>query len=135
MVYERSICMSGLNKVILIGRPTTDLVLKTTSSGKSMVSFILAVDETKEKTNFINCVVFGQSAEYLNKYLKPKGRVNVNGILQNNNYEKDGVKVYSYNVVSNDVKILDYKDTKNSEEVNPFIDSEVSLADTDWMNW
>ena len=52
--------MSGLNKVILIGRPTTDLVLKTTSSGKSMVSFILAVDETKEKTNFINCVVFGQ---------------------------------------------------------------------------
>lgn len=127
--------MSGLNKVILIGRPTTDLVLKTTSSGKSMVSFILAVDETKEKTNFINCVVFGQSAEYLNKYLKPKGRVNVNGILQNNNYEKDGVKVYSYNVVSNDVKILDYKDTKNSEEVNPFADSEVSLADTDWMNW
>ena len=127
--------MSGLNKVILIGRPTTDLVLKTTSSGKSMVSFILAVDETKEKTNFINCVVFGQSAEYLNKYLKPKGRVNVNGILQNNNYEKDGVKVYSYNVVSNDVKILDYKDIKNSEEVNPFIDSEVSLADTDWMNW
>ena len=127
--------MSGLNKVILIGRPTTDLVLKTTSSGKSMVSFILAVDETKEKTNFINCVVFGQSAEYLNKYLKPKGRVNVNGILQNNNYEKDGVKVYSYNVVSNDVKILDYKDIKNSEEVNPFTDSEVSLADTDWMNW
>ena len=127
--------MSGLNKVILIGRPTTDLVLKTTSSGKSMVSFILAVDETKEKTNFINCVVFGQSAEYLNKYLKPKGRVNVNGILQNNNYEKDGVKVYSYNVVSNDVKILDYKDTKNFEEVNPFTDSEVSLADTDWMNW
>lgn len=127
--------MSGLNKVILIGRPTTDLVLKTTSSGKSMVSFILAVDEMKEKTNFINCVVFGQSAEYLNKYLKPKGRVNVNGILQNNNYEKDGVKVYSYNVVSNDVKILDYKDTKNSEEVNPFTDSEVSLADTDWMNW
>ena len=127
--------MSGLNKVILIGRPTTDLVLKTTSSGKSMVSFILAVDETKQKTNFINCVVFGQSAEYLNKYLKPKGRVNVNGILQNNNYEKDGVKVYSYNVVSNDVKILDYKDIKNSEEVNPFTDSEVSLADTDWMNW
>ena len=127
--------MSGLNKVILIGRPTTDLVLKTTSSGKSMLSFILAVDETKEKTNFINCVVFGQSAEYLNKYLKPKGRVNVNGILQNNNYEKDGVKVYSYNVVSNDVKILDYKDTKNSEEVNSFTDSEVSLADTDWMNW
>ena len=112
----------SLNQVNLIGRVTKDLELRFTSNNKAMVKFTLAVNETKEKTNFIDIVVFGNSAEYLCKYLKSKGRLCVTGVLQNNNYESNGVKYYSYNVLAREVSIIDFKEKQTDEVINPFLD-------------
>ena len=109
-----------MNQVILMGRVTKDLELNFTSAGKEMLRFSLAVEENKEKTNFIDVVVFGNSAKYLFNYLKSKGRVAITGTLQNNNYEKNGIKIYSYNVVADKVKIIDFKEKQNEQIENPF---------------
>lgn len=109
-----------MNQVNLMGRVTKDLELNFTSAGKEMLRFSLAVEETKEKTNFIDVVVFGNSAKYLFNYLKSKGRLVITGTLQNNNYEKNGIKIYSYNVVADKVKIIDFKEKQNEQIENPF---------------
>lgn len=109
-----------MNQVILMGRVTKDLELSFTFAGKEMLRFSLAVEETKERTNFIDVVVFGNSVKYLFNYLKSKGRVGITGILQNNNYEKNGIKIYSYNVVADKVEIIDFKEKQNEQFENPF---------------
>ena len=109
-----------MNQVILMGRVTKDLELNFTSAGKHMLRFSLAVEVNKEKTNFIDVVVFGNSAKYLFNYLKSKGRVAITGTLQNNNYEKNGIKIYSYNVVADKVKIIDFKEKEQEQIENPF---------------
>ena len=64
-----------MNKVILIGRVTKDIELKTTASGKSVASFTLAVNRERKnadgnyEADFINCVAYGQQAETIGKYI------------------------------------------------------------------
>lgn len=103
-----------------MGRVTKDLELKFTSAGKEMLRFSLAVEENKEKTNFIDVVVFGNNAKYLFNYLKSRGRVSIIGTLQNNNYEKNGIKVYSYSVVADKVTVIDFKEKEKEQFENPF---------------
>lgn len=104
----------SLNKVSLIGRPTTILEIKRTADHTALVSFTLAVSESKDKTNFIEVVAFGNNAEYLYKYLKDKGRVYLSGVLKNNNYVKNGVKTYSYLVSVKEVVIIDFREKEQN---------------------
>ena len=61
-----------VNSVILIGRLTKDPEIKKTSSGKSVASFTLAVNQrfNRDKTDFINCVAWEKTADYLGNYVK-----------------------------------------------------------------
>ena len=105
-----------LNVVMLVGRIGQDLELKTTSNGSKQVSFSLAVgdDYTKdgkkvEKTNWLNCVVYGASAENLAKYCGKGSQVAVKGKLTADQVEKDGQKRTYYNVVCESVQFLGSK--------------------------
>jgi single-strand DNA-binding protein len=100
-----------LNTITIMGRLTRDPELKTTPSGASVTSFTLAVErdfndkETGEKaTDFIDCVAWRGTAEFVTRFFT-KGRMAVvNGRLQLRDYtDKDGNKRRAAEVVAENV--------------------------------
>lgn len=116
-----------MNKVCLIGRSTSDVELKQTSTGRDYVKFTLAVDRGlgkearesgKQTADFISCVAWGQTAEFLNKYIHKGDRLGITGKIQTGSYiNNDGDKVYTMDVVVENTTLLEGKkeNTKNTE--------------------
>ena len=94
-----------MNKVILMGRLTRDPDVRYTDGGTSIARYTLAVDrrfkrEGEPTADFINCVVFGKSAEFAEKYFRQGLKIAVTGRLQTGSYtNKDGVKVYTTDLI------------------------------------
>ena len=108
-----------MNSINLIGNICNDLELKSTSNGKYVCSFSLAVKRphVKDTTDFLNVVVWNQSAEYLSKYAHKGDRISVSGVLTSRNYEdKNGNKRTAFEVVSNDVSVLERKKSSSEEK-------------------
>ncbi len=110
-----------MNKASLIGRLTRDPELRTTSTGRNVCQFSIAVNRTftnasgEREADFINCVVWDKQAENLVKYQKKGNQVAVDGRIQTRNYDdKDGKKVYVTEVLVNSVSFLDAKGSGNS---------------------
>ena len=85
-----------LNNVSVQGRFTADPELKTTQSGKSVVSFTLANDQNfkDNAVNWLDCVAWGKTAEFIEKYFKKGSQAIIQGALQTRQYEnKDGNKI------------------------------------------
>lgn len=84
------------NKVILMGRITKDIELKTTPSGLSVTSFSIAVDrpggKDKERaTDFIDCVAWRQTAEFISRFFSKGKAILIEGKLQTRSYtDKNG---------------------------------------------
>ena len=106
-----------LNHIELMGRLTRDPELRRTGSGVAVASFTLAVDrdiankETGEReTDFIDCVAWRQTGEFVSKYFA-KGRMAVvSGRLQIRNWtDKDGNKRRTAEVVADNVYFGDSK--------------------------
>lgn len=103
-----------VNVVVLIGRQARDADLRTTSSGVSVASFTLAVDRPfkdsagKRECDFIDCVAWRQSGEFIAQY-GGKGRLcAVRGRLAIRQYDgKDGSKRRVAEVVCDEVRLLD----------------------------
>ena len=92
-----------LNRVILMGRITHDLELKSTPNGTSVLSFSIAVErkyakqDEEKQTDFINCVAWRQQAEFISKYFGKGRMIAIEGNLRTRTYDdKNGVK---HNVV------------------------------------
>lgn len=90
-----------LNRVILMGRITHDLELKSTPSGASVLSFSIAVDRgyvrqgEERQSDFINCVAWNQRAEFINNYFGKGRMIAIEGQLRSRTYDdKNGVKHY-----------------------------------------
>lgn len=116
-----------MNKVILLGRLTKDPDVKYTQSENmlAIAKYTLAVDrrfkkEGQPSADFINCVAFGKSAEFAEKYMT-KGRLfGVIGRIQTRNYENDKKeKVYVTEVVVEEQYFADSKkdDKKDISEL------------------
>lgn len=90
-----------MNTIILIGRTTTSVECKHTTSGKAVTQFTLAVPKNfkKDETNFIPVVFWGQQAEALSKYVTKGQQIAVQGELISRKYEVDGNKRTAYEVV------------------------------------
>lgn len=101
-----------MNNVSLIGRLTHEPELKQTDSGKFVMNFSLAVNRLKaDETDFINCVVWGEYAGKMSKYLKKGQQIGVNGSLRTRTYEdKNKVKHYVTDVYVTDITLLGKKD-------------------------
>ena len=98
-----------MNNVSLIGRTTNDIELKTTPNGKSVVNFSLAVKRpfTKDTTDFVNCVAWGNQAEVLSRFVQKGNQVAVVGCITTRNYEdKEGNKRSLTEVLVNEVILL-----------------------------
>ncbi|MGM9551645.1 MAG: single-stranded DNA-binding protein [Clostridia bacterium] len=95
-----------LNKVILIGRFTRDPELRSTPQGISTCSFSLAVDRNyqsaggERQTDFINCVAWRQTAEFISKYFQKGNLICVEGSIQTRSWkDNDGNNRYATDVV------------------------------------
>ena len=90
-----------MNTVIIIGRTTSDIELKTTNSGKYVCSFTLAVPKNfkKDEANFIPVVFWEKQAEALSKYVKKGQQIAVMGELTSRQYEQDGKTRTTYEVL------------------------------------
>ena len=90
----------AINQVILMGRLTKDIEVRyAQGSDLAIGRFCLAVErdyqrEGEEKANFINCVCFGNTAEFISKYFRKGSMIAVIGSIQTGSYDKDGQKVY-----------------------------------------
>ena len=96
-----------MNKVVLMGRLTRDPDVRY-SQGETPLAiarYTLAVDRRfkrngEQDADFINCVAFGRTAEFAEKYLKQGTKMVVSGRIQTGSYtNRDGVKVYTTEVV------------------------------------
>lgn len=116
-----------MNKVMLMGRLTKDPELRTATTGNNVCRFTLAVDRSFKKegeekqTDFISCVSFGKTAENFSRFFT-KGRLCViSGRIQTGNYEKDGQKVYTTDVICDEFFFADSK--KDSESASNSMDN------------
>ena len=103
-----------LNRVILIGRVTSDVELKEASV--IVANFTLAVDrgfkgkDGEKKTDFVPVTVFGKLAETCAEWVKKGSLIAVEGRIQIENYEnKDGEKRTSFAIIGESVKFLSLK--------------------------
>ena len=120
-----------MNKVILMGRLTRDPEVRYTGAESSAVArYTLAVDRRFKKdggdsADFIQCVAFGKSGEFAEKYFKKGTKVIVEGRIQTGSYEKDGQKVYTTDVV---VEQQEFAESKNASEGSQAAVSQPSSA-------
>ena len=113
-----------MNKAILMGRLTRDPEVRYTQGENQLAiaRFTLAVDRRfnrngdENTADFIPCVSFGKTAEFAEKYLRKGTKVAVTGRIQTGSYtNKDGVKVYTTEVV---VEEQEFAESKNSNGGN-----------------
>ena len=106
-----------MNKVVLMGRLTRDPEVRY-SQGENALAiacYSLAVDrrfkrDGEQTADFINCVVFGKSAEFTERYFRQGMRVVVCGRIQTGSYtNKDGQRVYTTDVVAENVEFAESK--------------------------
>lgn len=92
-----------MNKVILIGRLTSDPETRTSQTGVTSVTFTVAVDrfasKDKEKeADFIRCVAWNKTGEFVGKYFTKGKPIALEGNIKTGSYEKDGVKHFTTDV-------------------------------------
>lgn len=81
-----------MNRITLLGRMVAEPELKQTPAGVSVLTFTLAVRRDKDNTDFIDCVAWRQTAEFIEKYFRKGSAIAVDGSLRTRLYEKDGQK-------------------------------------------
>lgn len=116
-----------MNKVILMGRLTRDPEVRYSQGADATAvgRYTLAVDrrfrkEGEESADFIGCVCFGKAAEFAEKYLHKGTKLVVNGRIQTGSYtNKDGVRVYTTDVVVEDQEFAESKNSSGNQETAP----------------
>lgn len=112
-----------MNKVILIGRFTRDPEVRYDTNSVAIARFSLAVDRKYQKqgedrqADFINCVAFGKTAEFIEKYFKKGAKAAAVGRIQTGSYtNKEGQKVYTSDVVIEDVEFAESKGSRDNTQ-------------------
>lgn len=106
----------NLNNIVLAGRITADVELKTTTSGKSVCSFTIAVARDKENTDFIPCVAWGTTAEFVSKYFRKGSAICIRGELRSRSYEdRNGQKRTAYEVLAERAMFVESKAEKTEQ--------------------
>ena len=107
-----------MNVVALTGRLTKDPEIKSTSSGKSVVSFCIAVQNpyVKDDVDYPICVAWESNAEFISKYFTKGMKIEVEGQLKTRTYEKNGVKNLVTEVRVNTVGFAERKNKDNTEK-------------------
>jgi single-strand DNA-binding protein len=110
-----------INNVVLVGRLTKDPEIRKTQTGLSVASFTIAANRPKkkdeeQKADFINCIAWRGTADFLGRYAKKGNLVGIEGRIQTRNYENQhGYTVYVTEILCNSVQLLESKKSNNDE--------------------
>ena len=117
--------MININRVTLVGRLTKDIELKKTNSNASVCNFTVAIDRrfqsqqaNGQNADFINCIAWRQSADFLSQYAGKGTIVAVEGRIQTRSYDGQNGKVYVTEVVADSVQIISNRNTQNTSANN-----------------
>lgn len=131
--------------MILMGRLTRDPEVRYSQGERSMAiaRYTLAVERRKRKgqdneqtADFINCIAFDKGGEFTEKYFRQGMRVLVSGRIQTGSYtNKDGIKVYTTDIVVEEQEFADSKNASSGEVIQPASTQGVSGSVSDeFMN-
>lgn len=101
-----------MNKVILVGRLTKDVDVRTAANGNAVARFNVAVNrsyknaEGRYDADFISCIAFRNQAEFIAKYFGKGSQIGIVGSIQTGSYEKDGQRVYTTDVAVQEVEFV-----------------------------
>lgn len=128
-----------MNKVIIIGRICRDIEVRYTTGENptAIARWTLAVDrrfkrQGEQDADFIGCIAFGKQAEFVEKYFNQGMKMVVDGRIQTGSYtNKDGVKIYTTDVVAENVE---FGESKASGQVGSSRPEPSSAAGDGFMN-
>ena len=121
-----------INKAIILGNVGQDPEKKVSENGTVITTFSVATTEkwkdknsgeNIEQTEWHRVVTFRKLAEICAEYLHKGSKVYIEGKLQTRSWEKDGVKMYSTEIVANEMKMLDSRPTGNHQGKEEYISS------------
>lgn len=136
-----------MNNVVLMGRLTRDPDVRYSAQGDSQMAiarFTLAVDRRfkrngdDQNADFISCVAFGKTAEFIEKYVNKGTKLTLSGRIQTGSYtNKDGQKVYTTDVIAEDQEFAESKNASGNNggqtEANSSSNNTIQ-DDGDFMN-
>ena len=116
------------NVVIIVGRTVRDIELRYTQGGLAVGNMTLAVDREMNKAkkqeaedkgdptaDFLKVIMFGKTAEFVANNLGKGKKVFVQGRIQTSNYlNKEGVKVYTTDIIADKVEILEWENSNSN---------------------
>lgn len=132
-----------MNKVELVGRLTRDPELKysTGENANAVARFSIAVNRRfknaagEYEADFPSCVAFGKTAEFVDKWFNKGDLIGVAGRIQTGSYtNKDGIKVYTTDVVADEVEFVGGKNQNADDGSITKTQSARKPKDDDWMN-
>jgi single-strand DNA-binding protein len=132
-----------MNKVQIVGRLTRDPEVRysTGENATAVARFSVAVNrrnknaEGQYEADFINCVAFGKSGEFIEKYFRKGMAIGVAGRIQTGSYtNKEGVKVYTTEVVVEEAEFVESKNSSGDGGHQPTSRPEPSNASNGFMN-
>lgn len=132
-----------MNKVILMGRLTRDPEVRYTQGDSPMAiaRYSLAVERRfnrnneENNTDFINIVAFGKAGEFAEKYFRKGMKVLVTGRIQTGSYtNKDGIKIYTTDVVAEDQEFTESKASNGNSNTMPDPYAASSVGSDGFMN-
>lgn len=110
-----------MNSVQLVGRLTRDPEIRQTQQGMAHARFTLACDrkikrEGEKSADFISCVAFGKTAEFIEKYFKKGMRMGLQGRIQTASYtNQQGNTIYTTDVITENVEFVESKKQQETD--------------------
>lgn len=110
-----------MNKVVLVGRLSRDPELRATQSGANVVSFTVACDRRfarqgeERQADFISCVAWNKTAEFISTYFTKGMRIALEGSIQTRSWDDNGTKRYATEVL---VENVEFAQSKNEGSIH-----------------
>lgn len=116
-----------MNRWVGIGRLTKDVEVRYSQGDSQMAiaRFTVAVDRRgkNNEADFISCVAFGKTAEFIEKYFSKGNRIGICGHIQTGSYtDKDGKKVYTTDVIADEAEFVESKSSAEQVKEQPKVD-------------
>lgn len=109
-----------MNTVNIIGRLTRESELRYSPSGTAVLRNSVAVNRKfkRDETDFINITAFGKTAELIANHLNKGEQIGIEGHIQTGSYERDGRKVFTFDVIVDSVTFIGGKGNSQGQQNN-----------------
>lgn len=124
-----------MNKLSLVGRIVRDVDAKQSQNGKTIARFTVAAqrkfknNEGNYESDFIPCVCFDKTADFIQKFFKKGDMIGISGHMQSGSYEGQNGKVYTLDCYVDEAEFVGSKGTNNGSQQN-----NTQPSNNDFMN-